>query len=218
MKKKDYYIIGAGGFAKEVYYLAEEVFKDNSTFKGFIAYEPKEDKLMARGEEKPILDEKSFLVNIKPSDRTSVFMGVGNPQLIKTLSRTFEAYNFPNLIHHSFIGDKTSIELGSGNIITAGCIFTVDIKIGSFNIFNLGTTVGHDVVIGNCNVFNPACNISGEVEIGSGNLFGVNSTVLQQLEIKNDAILGGASLSNKSIDNDDVMVGIPAKKINKNAK
>ncbi len=70
---------------------------------------------------------------------------------------------FPNLIHPNVIGDWDRINLGIGNIICSGNIFTTDIGIGSYNIFNLACTIGHDVKIGNNNIFNPSVNISGGV-------------------------------------------------------
>lgn len=213
--KKDYYIIGSGGFAKEVYFLAEEVLGKSCRFRGFIDLKPGKGLIEVRGKEENVLDEDYFLKNFAPDPEISLFMGIGHPQLIHKLSQRFKDHNFPNLIHPGFVGDKRSLQFGRGNILTAGCIFTVDISIGSFNIFNLHTSVGHDTVIGDCNVFNPSCNISGEVKIGSRNMFGVNSTVLQKLEIKNDNVVGGASLANKPVDDQNVIVGVPAKKLKK---
>lgn len=211
--EKEYYIIGSGGFAKEVYFLAEETLEDDYSFGGFIDFEPKVKKQKVRGKEENVLDEEYFLSQVAPQDNRFLFMGVGAPELLYKLSNKFKQYNFPNLIHPGFIGDRSSIKFGRGNIITGGCVFTVDISIGSFNLFNLMTSVGHDTSIGDCNVFNPACNISGMVKIGSRNLFGVNSTVLQELEVKNDNIIGGASLANKPVESESVVVGVPAKKI-----
>lgn len=212
--EKEHYIIGSGGFAKEVYYLTE-VVDPSSVFKGFIDYEPPKEKITVRGREEQVWDENFFLNSVPPDDKISLFMGIGDPQLLSKLSKRFSKYNFPNLVHPNFIGDKRSIRFGCGNIITAGCIFTVDISIGSFNIFNLKTSLGHDVTIGDCNVFNPSCNISGEVNIGSRNMFGVNSTVLQQLKIQDDNIVGGSSLANKPVENKNVVVGVPGKRLKK---
>ncbi len=211
--KKEYYIIGSGGFAKEVYFLAQETLDATHNFMGFIDLKPSASVIEARGEIINVLDEDYFLQNISSSQNIDLYMGIGDPKLMHKLSIRFSKYSFPNLIHPNFIGDKKSIKMGSGNIITAGCIFTVDITIGSYNIFNLSTTVGHDTVIENCNVFNPGVNISGSVKIGSKNLFGTNSTVLQMLQINDENILGAASLATKHIDSNCVMVGVPAKKL-----
>lgn len=213
--KKQYYIIGSGGLAKEVHFLAEELLDESHDFMGFIDYKPEVKTIIVRGQVLPVIDEDFFLENMLPSGDINLYHGIGNPNLLGKLSKQFENYTFPNLIHPNFIGDRKSIQFESGNIITAGCVFTVDIKIGSHNIFNLNCTIGHDTAIGNCNVFNPGVNISGSVKIGSRNLFGTNSTVLQLLQINDDNILGASSLANKNIDSNCTMVGVPAKKLEK---
>lgn len=213
--KNEYYIIGSGGFAKEVFFLAESVLNQSSEFCGFIDYKPKNNTLKVRGKNVPIVDEDYFLNKIKSRNGLNLYFGVGDPNLIKRLSGVFHEYNFPNLIHNNFIGDMQSIHLGNGNVITAGCVFTVDITLGSFNIFNLNTTIGHDVLIEDCNIFNPGCNVSGDVKIGSNNLFGTNSTILQGISVGSKNVLGASSLANKNIENESVMVGVPAKKLEK---
>lgn len=213
-----HYIIGSGGLAKEVYFLAEEVLGKDSYFEGFIDKGVKYGKsaIEVRGMSVPLVDEDYFLENIKPSRGVCLFIGIGDPKLINKLTSTFSDYDFPNLIHESFEGDKKSINLGEGNLIAAGCIFTVDIKVGSYNIFNLNSTVGHDTEIGNCNIFNPGCNISGSVTIKNSNLIGTNATVLQKVKIGSNNIIGASSLTNKEIGDKKVMVGIPAKFIKSN--
>lgn len=213
--EKEYYIIGSGGFAKEVHFLAEQVLGNKFNFKGFVDYNPKVKKIKIRGKEENVLAENYFIKNISPKEDICLIMGVGDPQLLDKLSKRFKDYNFPNLIHPGFIGDKNSIQFGNGNIITAGCVFTVDIKVGSYNIFNLNTTIGHDTVVGNCNVFHPASNISGDVKIGSRNLFGTDSTVLQQLKIDDDNVIGGSTLVNRPVENGAIVVGVPGKNIKK---
>lgn len=210
---KKYYILGSGGFAKEVYFLANETLEEAHQFMGFIDFKPKMTSIMVRGKEEPVIDEDFFLEHVGATVDINIYHGIGDPLLLEKLSKRFQNYIFPNLVHPNFVGDKRSIRFGKGNIITAGCVFTVDIEIGSNNIYNLNTTVGHDTIVGDCNVFNPGVNVSGGVNIGSRNLFGTNSTVLQMLKIGNDNILGASSLANKNIDSNSIMIGVPAKKM-----
>lgn len=213
--EKEYYIIGSGGFAKEIHFLAESTLDKSYFFRGFIDKNPSMDSIDVRGKEDKVLDEDYFLKKVAPSNHIVLFMGIGDPNLLTLLSNRFKDYRFPNLISSNAILDKKSVHMGKGNIITAGCIFTVDIQIGSFNVFNLGVTLGHDTSVGSHNILNPGSNISGHVKIGDSNLFGTNSTVLQNIEIGSNNILGAASLANKSFKNDQIMVGVPAKNIKK---
>ena len=214
---EDIFIIGAGGFAKEVAFLIEEinrVSKSKYRINAFIDRNVKEnDCLYVNGENIRVIDEQNFSENYTNRNINLAF-GIGTPEYIKNISERFsERYFFPNLIHPGFIGDLKGIRFGKGNIVTAGCIFTTNIEIGNFNVFNLHTTVGHDCIIRNCNVINPGTNISGGVVIGDNNLIGTNATVLQYKMIGNNNIVGAGTLVNKNIENDSVMVGIPARKI-----
>lgn len=210
---RKYFVIGCGGFAKEVYFLAESTLDKEHSFGGFIDHQPQIQSIVVRNKSERVWDEEDFLKKYSPDSNILLFFGLGDPNRIFKVSEKFKGFLFPNLIHPNFIGDSQSISFGIGNIVTAGCVFTVDILVGDFNIFNLHTTVGHDSAIGNCNVFNPGCNVSGGVSIGSQNLFGTNSTILQSLQIGNCNILGAGSLANKSFLNDLVMIGVPAKQL-----
>lgn len=212
---KNYYILGSGGFAKEVYFLAEKTLDKNYTFKGFIDKNPLKKEITVRNSTETVIDEDVFLNIVKPSEETILFMGIGNSKVIEALSQKFQSYKFPNLISKDAIFDKKSVKMGQGNIITDACVFTVDIEIGTFNIFNLAMTLGHDTKIDSFNIFNPGTNISGGVSIGNSNLLGTNSTVLQDIKIGSNNVLGAASLANRSFDNNLVMVGVPAKNIKK---
>lgn len=205
INKEEIYVIGTGGFAKEVYFLIKET--NLYKFKGFIGYKPKTNHLIIGSNSNPIIDEEKFLSKYKNSN---IVIGTGRPHLLKQLSEKFKNFKTPNIIHPNFTSDKENINMGVGNIITAGVIFTTDITIGSFNVFNLNTTVGHDVVIGNYNVFNPSVNISGNSNIGDKNLFGVGSIVLENLKIENNNILGASSLLRTNINSNAVYVGAPA--------
>lgn len=204
-----YYIIGNGGFAKEVLFLCKQVFGSDNDFCGFIDYKPTELNVTYLGKTYPVIDEDTFLLQIK---NCTIFIGLGSPNNILKVSQKFKGFSFPNLIHPNVIMDK-SVKLGYGNIIAAGSIFTVDIDLGNFNVVNLNVTIGHDTKVGDFNVFNPASNISGSVNIGSCNLFGTNSTILQGINIGNNSIIGASSLINRNVDSNLVVVGVPAKVI-----
>lgn len=205
-----FYIIGNGGFAKEVLFLAQEVKGSLKEFGGFIDFKPAGNTIRCMGAEFKVLDEDDFLNQDSANASIELFIGIGDPIKIEKIAVKFEGFHFPNLIHPSYIG-HSSVRFDRGNIVTAGCIFTVDIQVGAFNIFNLNSTFGHDAVIGNSNVFNPGVNISGGVRIGSRNLIGTNATMLQNVTMGDDSVLGAGSLANKCIGNREVHVGVPAK-------
>ena len=142
-----------------------------------------------------------------------MYMGLADPNKIFKIKEKYARFNFPNLVHPDVKLDEDYVELYEGNVISAGCIFTVDVVLGSFNVFNTRVTIGHDVQIGSFNVFQPNVQISGFVKIGDKNTFCVNSCVLQLKTIGNNNMLGANSLLIKSIGNDKKYFGLPATKI-----
>ena len=202
---KDIYIIGSGGFSKEVYFLIKQI--GGYKIKGFVELEQQEN-ILIDNEYVSVISEDTLISTLPGS---CLAIGLGNPKLIAKVSEKFNNFLFPNLIHPSVIFNDKKIIMGNGNIITSGVIFTTNIQIGSFNVFNLSSTIGHDVVIGHCNVINPSVNISGGVQIGNNNLFGVSSTILQNKSIGNNSIIGASSLVVKNVLDNLVVFGVPAK-------
>ncbi len=208
---KNIAIIGSGGFAKEVAFLIEEINKKEKQWNilGYI-----DEKVGGYNGKYKIFQNDNRLEKTK--DKISVVFGIGNVNLIRTLSEKFSKnpnIEFPNLIHPNATGDWDRISLEHGNIITAGNIFTTDIKVGSFNIFNLNCTIGHDSVFGNYNIINPGANISGGVIIKNQILIGTGAQILQYLEISSKSLIGAGALVTKNITDSGVYAGIPARKI-----
>ena len=218
MKRSKLFIVGAGGFATEVYSLIYDVNSLGEPLYEVQAFVDRKTSESIRLGPKvlPIISEETFFANLTESEPIAIALGIGNPGLSEKIMGQFlkhraaHLFSFPNLIHPSFTGHREGIEFGKGNIVTAGCCFTINIKVGSFNIFNLNTTIGHEAVIGSFNVFNPGCNISGGVQIGDSNLFGTNSAILQGLKIGNATTVGASALVTKNLDEGKTYVGIPA--------
>ena len=208
---KKIYIFGTGGFAKEVYFLITEINKQKVRYDvaGFIDIKP--GPLLQIGKNKfEVLEEASFFNNLK--DKNACFaVGIGDPKILKKIHDNYlSQYDFPNLIHPHVPGLFETIEMGNGNIITPGCIFTVDTKIGSLNVFNLHATIGHDSIIGSYNVINPGANLSGGLVIGNGTLIGTNATILQYLKINDYAVIGAGSVVRHEVSANQIVVGDPA--------
>ncbi|MDX2346786.1 MAG: hypothetical protein QNK11_07950 [Legionella sp.] len=206
------YIIGVGGFSKEVYYLLSNSYSKISKFSGFIDYKPKNNHIIIGDETLPIVDEEAFLSNLKNKKDVILFLGLGDPARINIIVDKFKGFEFPNLFADN-VRIHNSVSFGKGNIITEGVRFTVDIEVGSYNVFNLNCTVGHDTKIGNGNVINPLVSVSGGVNIGNNNLIGTGASILQYLKIGNGNIVGGNGLLSTNVENNKIMVGVPCKEL-----
>ena len=214
---KDIVILGTSGMAKETAFLIDDINRVKETW-NFLGYLTNDLTLVGKNNGKyKIIQHDDWLQTYTKT--LSVVIGIGTPSLISVLSNMLieiKNLSFPNLIHPNVVGDWDRIELGIGNIITAGNIFTTDIKIGSFNIFNRNSTIGHDSSIEDCNVINPNATISGGVKIGNNCLIGTGAQILQYLTVESNTILGAGAVATKDIPGDCTAVGIPAKIISEN--
>jgi len=211
---KNIVIIGAGGLAKEVAFLIDNINQKKKQWNilGFIDNNKK--NIGVKLNDISIIGTDDWLIGQNKS--INMAFGIGDPGLIKKLSINYSKNNlieFPNLIHPNAIGDWGNISLGNGNIICAGNVFTTSIHIGNFNYFNLSCTLGHDSIIGNYNVINPTVNISGGVEIEDEILLGTGSQILQYKNICSNCVVGAGAVVTKNLEEKGVYIGAPAKKI-----
>lgn len=210
------YIVGASGLAKEV---ANYVLDTHYSIIAFVEKDEVKDAdfLQIRDKLYPVIQESAFFYSLsKEKERPKVVIAVGFPVLRHKLHLFYKKFcDFPNIIHPKAILCDTSIKLGSGNIIAPGCILTTSVIIGDFNLVNLSTTIGHDVMLGNYNVLNPLVAISGQVHIGDGNLVGCNAAIRQGVNIGDHNTIGMGAVVLKNVENDLILVGIPAKVLNK---
>ena len=118
------YIFGSGGFAKEVLCLLNDVYKEDAFFAVLQISTQKESVEIGRIKY-PIISELEFKSTVKANlNEIELFIGIASTNIINRISNEFLNFNFPSLIHKSFIFDKNSVTIGRGNIIIAGCIFT----------------------------------------------------------------------------------------------
>jgi sugar O-acyltransferase (sialic acid O-acetyltransferase NeuD family) len=194
-------IIGAGGFAKEVYWslsLMERIgtifFVDDKYYDGsnltlpLSKFDPKEyEVVVAVGEPKDRFD----IVNRLPKD-TKYFTHI-HPSV-------------------QILGED--IQIGEGSIICAGTIITTNVTLGKHAHLNLQTTIGHDCEIGAYFTTAPGAKISGNCKIYDCVYVGTNASIKQKLSIHSLSTIGSNAAVVKHIEESGIYVGIPAKKIN----
>lgn len=199
-------IFGAGGFAKEVYWLAQQCQKQVDAFVDIKAG----GYLCGTS----IQDDSYF----DPTIHTAV-VAVGNPKVREKITNQIIAKHgyhvFETLVspYANIMADTVSV--GYGSVICANCILTCDIQLGDFSQLNLATTIGHDTKTDKFFTTAPGAHISGKVTIGQRVYFGTNASSIEELNICDDVIIGASACVTKNILESGIYVGAPAKKMEK---
>lgn len=208
---KDIYIVGAGGFGREVLWLIQRINNVNLEWniKGFI-----DDN---KSIQNTIIDEYPVVGTIDDLENIDgyVVIAIGNSRIKKNIVERIKSISnvkFATLVDPSTIMSNR-VNIGEGSIICAGNIITVDIKIGNHVILNLDCTVGHDVVINDFVTVYPSANISGNTMIGRCSEIGTGTKIIQGTFICDNVILGAGATVVKDIAVEGTYVGTPTKKI-----
>lgn len=205
MKKRDLVIVGAGGFGREVMWLAQETNEFNIL--GFIDDSQKAGTQVSGCEILGgISDATRFL-------QAEFVVAVGSPRVRQSLVHKLETLGvkkFAILVHPS-VKKSSSVVFGEGSLICAGVILTVDIELGKHCIINLNCTVGHDCKFGDFCTIAPMAAISGKVTLGDLVEVGTGAAIRQGLTLEKGSLLGMGGVLTKNIPPHQIFVGNPAR-------
>lgn len=207
---KELYIIGAGGFGREVAWLTERINSIEYTWqlRGFLDDDQKKHGMLEGNY--PIIGSCEFLKHI--NEEVWVVCAVGAADVRKRIIEKVQQHNnvkFATLIDPSVLC-SSSVTVGEGSVICAGTILTVDITIGKHVIINLDCTIGHDAEIEDFVTIYPSVNVSGCATVGQESELGTGAQIIQGKKIGKETILGAGAVVVKDLPDRCTAVGIPA--------
>jgi len=164
------------------------------------------------------INEKKKLKNlIKNSKYFIVAIGASHGKARYLISKNLENVGLIplSLVSKMSIVDKTA-KIGKGSQIEPGAIIQCHSEIGDYCIINTNSTIEHSSKIGNgCHIMGGA-SIAGRVRIGNYVSIGTNSTILPDIKVGSGAYIGAGSVVTKNVKENEIVIGIPAKKFGKN--
>jgi sugar O-acyltransferase (sialic acid O-acetyltransferase NeuD family) len=214
MAKKRIVVIGAGGMAREVRWLIDDLNTAEPRYE-FLGYVVSDlSKLSDKDSKQEILGDYEWLKKHR-SKVDAVSIGIGMPasrlKVERELRLVASDFEYPALVHPSAILDCKSAKIEAGVLVCAGVVATVNVELKAFSLLNFGSTVGHEAVVGRGSVVNPGANISGGVVLGDGVLVGTGAQVLQYVTIGEGATVGAGAVVTKDVATRMTVVGMPAK-------
>lgn len=216
-KGVDVVILGAGGLAREAYWVFRDSNKTTARKWNVIGFI--DDNRANFGKNLcgiTVLGDFGWLkkANIR---ELKVVCAVGSPRAKRHMVEraTQLGLEFCTVIHPSAQMSEY-VSVGSGAVVTAGCILTTQVRVGNHVFLNLDTTVGHDVVIENFVNVAPGCHISGTVTLREGTDLGTGAVVLQGITVGQWSTVGAGAVVIEDVPPNAVVAGVPAKVIRYN--
>lgn len=208
--KKDFYLLGAGGLARELEsWMQNTNFANNYSLKGFI-----DDDLEALKEYDNDFKIKYTFSDGKLWKEKNILLGIASSE-IKEKAYHILKNNNSNLLSfsHNFtiIGNNTII--GVGYVLCPFVVISCNVIIGNCVTINSGSQIGHDVRIGDYTSIMANVDIGGGANIGNSVFIGSNAVILPSVKIPDNTRIGAGSVVIKSIKHSGSYFGNPAKKI-----
>jgi sugar O-acyltransferase (sialic acid O-acetyltransferase NeuD family) len=209
MKANEILIFGAGGQAKNVALLIEQI--GGWKILGLVDRDDSRrgDKVLGYD----ILGDARVLEGHKA---VNAALAIGHPDTTERVVRHLHSLrmdiHFPNLVHPSsaMYLDPERVIMGRGNIVHGHCLFTADVVMGNFNYFNRYTGLSHDSTVGDYCFIHSGATVSGSAKIGSKVQIGANATLIQNIAVGDNTIVGAGAVVVKDVGPDVVVFGNPA--------
>ena len=118
---------------------------------------------------------------------------------------------------HPSASIHSSVALGPGTVVFAGCVVQPDTTIGHHAIINTAASVDHDCIVADFAHVGPGVRLCGGVTVDEGVLLGVGATVAPNVEIGPWSTAGAGAVCVVDVPGHTTVVGVPARSIEADA-
>ena len=209
---KKVYILGAGGFGREVFQWMMETldFQKDYLFKGFIDDDP--NALNSFDIDYEIV---SSVREYSYQEGDVLICGLGHPEVKRTICEPLlkAGANFLTIIHPTAkVGRGCSI--GVGRVICPFAILTCDVQLGDFVLFHVMSTAGHDVQVGDWSTLSAHSDCTGGVKLSESVFLGSGARIIPNKKVGQSATIGAGAVVIRDVPSEDTVFGNPARSIN----
>jgi len=105
----------------------------------------------------------------------------------------------------------STVVIGEGAFVARNVAVNPFVRVGKNVILNTSCTIDHECIIGNNVHIAPGAVIAGNVVVHNGAFIGANAVVKQGVTIGRNAIIGAGSVVLRNVEENQVVVGNPAR-------
>jgi sugar O-acyltransferase (sialic acid O-acetyltransferase NeuD family) len=202
-------IIGAGGFARQLLEVAQQLNKleevvlyDDVTF-------PPMDLVYGRI---PVWHNRVQVINRFMAGNRHFILGLANPQqrfkvatVFKKLGGELESLISP----HAFVSTLATV-IHPGAAILTSAIIENGVNLGEAALINIGVFIAHGVTISEYSEIGPGAKILGNSKVGSFSFVGAGAVILPGVTVGNYAVIGAGAVVNRNVPDRVMVAGVPA--------
>jgi sugar O-acyltransferase (sialic acid O-acetyltransferase NeuD family) len=203
------YIFGAGGHGREIAWLARQRWAESVELVFLV---DQERYVSGAVDGVPV----RLLSDVDPTEQDRFVVALGDPALRRKIAAACETMGLSaTSVIHPRAEVSGSVEIGSGAIICAATVLTVDIKLGQHVHINRTSSISHDVTIGDFTTVSPGVHVSGHVEIGEGVFIGTGANIVDgrpgnPILIANEAVIAAGACVTEPVAAGAMVAGVPA--------
>lgn len=204
-------IVGAGGWGREVSWLATNSIGYGTEFciKGFI--DDRFDALDGLGDFPPIIGSIGSYMPQK-DDVFTIALGIPKVKKKCAMMMIEKQAQFINLIHKN-AGIHKNAHIGRGCIVDAWVSISPNAVVGDFVTIQRDSVVGHDAIVGNYSMLNSFSFMGGFSKIGEESELGTHSQIIPRLTVGENCVVGAGSVVIRRVKDNTTVFGVPAKRI-----
>ena len=206
---RDLYIVGAGGFGREVYAWLQDLPECDVDWRlrGFLDDNP--GALNGFNYQSQVVASVS---DFQPKSNDLLVCAIAARAHKRSICEQLKERGgqILTLVHPTAIVGP-NVTLGEGAVICPRVSITCDVEIGAMVMLNLHCTVGHDVRIGAWSTISAQCDLTGFVQVGEDVFFGSGARVIPGKRVGDRAVVGAGSVVIRHVRAGQKVFGNPAR-------